>query len=120
MSAPTPPKSSRLLLSLDQAAQIFRTDYGMTEEWIEAWRDQYSKPEQPAAPAPNLLAQNRPLALAKNGGLCVYCSAVADSVDHVIPQSKGGSHDLDNLVPACMTCNRSKKDRLDWKPRGQR
>ena len=33
------------------------------------------------------------------------------TVDHVIPQSKGGTNDIDNLVPCCFSCNAKKKDR---------
>ena len=29
-------------------------------------------------------------------------------LEHVIPRSKGGSHCLANIVPACRSCNRSK------------
>ena len=37
---------------------------------------------------------------------CVYCTRVTKlTQDHIIPLSKGGWHDLDNLVPACARCN---------------
>jgi len=62
----------------------------------------------------NKYAENRPLALQKNNGKCVYCGDPANSVDHIIPRSKGGSDELDNLVPACMDCNRRKKNKLGW------
>lgn len=32
-------------------------------------------------------------------------------IDHLVPESKGGSGDSDNLVLACRTCNRSKHDK---------
>ena len=37
--------------------------------------------------------------------------------DHVIPRSKGGTSDPENLVFACRKCNRGKKDRdpIEWK-----
>lgn len=43
---------------------------------------------------------------------CQYCGAmgVCLEVDHVIPQSKGGSDDDDNLKAACIACNRGKSD----------
>lgn len=42
---------------------------------------------------------------------CVYCGGSANSVDHVIPRSRGGNNDPENLVAACTFCNSSKKDR---------
>lgn len=36
-------------------------------------------------------------------------------VDHVVPISKGGTDDLDNLVTACVSCNLSKYDHV-WEP----
>jgi len=42
-------------------------------------------------------------------GLCAYClSEPATHVDHYIPLKLGGLHALDNLVPACVSCNTSK------------
>lgn len=45
------------------------------------------------------------------GDPCVYCGATATTVDHIIPVSKGGSSDWDNLAPACGSCNSRKNDR---------
>ncbi|WP_242384439.1 HNH endonuclease [Enterococcus faecalis] len=44
---------------------------------------------------------------------CKYCGKIGGilEVDHVIPFSKGGSDELDNLVCACRKCNRQKKDK---------
>lgn len=45
---------------------------------------------------------------------CKYCKVPLElsnsSVDHVIPKCKGGTHDRDNLVLCCLTCNKLKKD----------
>jgi len=41
---------------------------------------------------------------------CAYCGTKGDlQVEHVIPISKGGEHHLGNIVPACATCNYSKR-----------
>jgi 5-methylcytosine-specific restriction endonuclease McrA len=58
---------------------------------------------------------------ARDGGRCVYCSAPATSLDHVVPKSRGGQHSWDNVVSACGRCNHAKADRaiadLGWRLR---
>ena len=45
----------------------------------------------------------------RDGFNCAFCGTYEDlEVDHVIPVSKGGSNDLDNLQLLCKTCNTSK------------
>lgn len=44
------------------------------------------------------------------GQPCYYCGDLAQSVDHMMPSSKGGSNALDNKVPACHRCNQMKGD----------
>ena len=43
---------------------------------------------------------------------CAYCGAKADTVDHVVPRSRGGEHSWENCVAACATCNHRKADRM--------
>ncbi|MCV7314805.1 HNH endonuclease [Mycolicibacillus parakoreensis] len=43
---------------------------------------------------------------------CAYCGSRADTVDHVVPRSRGGAHGWENCVACCSTCNRRKADRL--------
>lgn len=44
--------------------------------------------------------------------VCRYClDAAAQTVDHVIPWSRWGSNDADNLVGCCRECNVHKGDR---------
>lgn len=50
------------------------------------------------------------------GYSCAYClkpeSEVGKmTVDHMTPLSRGGSNDVDNLVPCCRSCNSSKNDK---------
>ena len=44
---------------------------------------------------------------------CAYCEQPTEkpTMDHVVPLIKGGSHTVDNIVPACGPCNREKSDR---------
>jgi hypothetical protein len=42
---------------------------------------------------------------------CFYCDAEAVlTADHLIALSAGGSNDIENVVPACLSCNASKQD----------
>ena len=49
---------------------------------------------------------------ARDGHRCQYCAAPAESIDHVIPRSRGGAHTWDNVVAACRRCNLRKGSRL--------
>ena len=63
-------------------------------------------------------------------GKCIHCNSklvVADdgrslgeaTLEHIIPQTRGGTNDLMNLAVACGRCNREKGKRHDHK-RGER
>jgi hypothetical protein len=51
-------------------------------------------------------------------GYCAYCRCaerlmgVTFEIDHIIPESHGGSTDLENLCLSCPMCNRFKTNRL--------
>ena len=53
--------------------------------------------------------------LKANNFKCSYCGISANEmrieVDHIIPRSKGGTNELNNLTTACWKCNEGK---LDW------
>jgi 5-methylcytosine-specific restriction endonuclease McrA len=55
---------------------------------------------------------NRRAVFLRDGGRCQYCGRKADSIDHVIPRSRGGAHSWENVVAACGRCNSTKRDRL--------
>lgn len=42
---------------------------------------------------------------------CVYCGRVGSVVDHFMPEAMGGTDDVWNLFPACLSCNARKMDR---------
>ena len=50
--------------------------------------------------------------LIRDGYLCQYCGADANTVDHVLPVSKGGTDEPDNLLAACNRCNSSRGNRM--------
>jgi 5-methylcytosine-specific restriction endonuclease McrA len=55
---------------------------------------------------------NRRAVFVRDGHSCQYCGAPADSIDHVVPRSRGGEHVWENVVAACSRCNATKRDRL--------
>ena len=57
-------------------------------------------------------ALNRRAIFARDGSRCQYCTAPAESIDHVVPRSRGGEHTWENVVAACRPCNARKRDRL--------
>ena len=50
------------------------------------------------------------------GKSCIYCGEKSESIDHVLPRSKGGLSITENCVPACLSCNgkKSSKDVFEW------
>ena len=52
---------------------------------------------------------------ARDGYKCVYCGSTEElTIDHVVPQCKGGSTNSSNCVTACRSCNQAKGSmRLD-------
>ena len=59
----------------------------------------------------------------RDGWVCQLCEAPVDpgatahaeraSLDHIVPQSRGGSHDSSNLRMAHVGCNARRRDRVD-------
>ncbi|MFC9895121.1 HNH endonuclease [Nocardia sp. NPDC127579] len=43
---------------------------------------------------------------------CGYCGAKAETIDHVIPRSRGGEHSWENCVASCAPCNHRKADKM--------
>jgi len=51
----------------------------------------------------------------RDGFTCQYCGRkppeVVLEVDHIMPRSKNGSDDMENLITSCFDCNRGKRDK---------
>jgi 5-methylcytosine-specific restriction endonuclease McrA len=54
---------------------------------------------------------SRRAVFARDNHRCAYCGLSADSIDHVLPRSRGGKNVWENVVAACRKCNLSKRDR---------
>lgn len=68
-------------------------------------------PERPPA---NVWKEIRERIFKRDNYTCGYCGEIGKRLecDHVVPVSKGGSHDDENLVTSCFKCNRSKAAKL--------
>lgn len=48
---------------------------------------------------------------ARDNHTCAYCGKEANTVDHIVPRSKGGLSTWENTVASCLRCNHKKRDR---------
>ncbi len=96
---------------------------GMLEEHqgkyrISNWQE-FQSPSNPyGRPALSEWRIIRDRVFARDNHTCQYCGAtdVKLHCDHVVPISRGGTNDDDNLVAACETCNCQKHDKTpeEW------
>ena len=60
-----------------------------------------------------LSQQERQAVLQKTGWCCAYCGVVLGldgfQVDHVVPLRLGGKDEIENMLPACRSCNHYKR-----------
>lgn len=63
------------------------------------------------APRRRSVPVSRRAVFARDEYRCQYCGDRADSIDHVVPRSRGGLDVWDNLAAACRPCNTRKRDR---------
>lgn len=79
------------------------------------WKRHKAHSDRPQA---NIWSAIRSAIFARDDYTCQYCGDRGKKLecDHVVPVSKGGSHDDANLVTACYGCNRSKGSKLmsEW------
>lgn len=83
-----------------------------------AWQPVEWGAREPERPPAHEWRRLREAVFARDDYTCAYCGQRGGRLecDHVVPVSRGGSHDEDNLTTACFTCNRSKRDKLpeEW------
>ena len=56
--------------------------------------------------------RNRKTVLEASAYTCHYCKGPANTADHIIPVSKGGGNELENLLPSCLSCNSTRKNKM--------
>lgn len=63
-------------------------------------------------PYRNRVPLTRGALMRRDNFVCAYCGRRAETIDHVVPRSRGGTHTWENCVASCMRCNHSKGNRL--------
>jgi 5-methylcytosine-specific restriction endonuclease McrA len=63
-------------------------------------------------PYRNRVPLTRAALMRRDNYRCAYCGRRAETIDHVIPRSRGGQHMWENCVASCTICNHHKADRL--------
>ncbi len=100
---------------------VWRDRAMVVEEREETWRSAQESFVVPSvvrlkyyvkAPFRRTVPLTRRAVFGRDANLCQYCGATAESLDHVVPRSRGGAHTWDNVVACCRRCNIKKGNRL--------
>lgn len=103
-----------VVLVLDEKADLLHATR-------ERWHAEHLEVEVPSVvrlrvhvrvPYRRIAPLTRRAVFVRDGHQCQYCGRRAESIDHVVPRSRGGTHSWENVVAACSPCNTSKRDRL--------
>jgi 5-methylcytosine-specific restriction endonuclease McrA len=102
-------KFSKALEYLMSEGKIIERDGYLTSDLVGRWKAFYRK----EAARPPIPTDMRDYVFKRDGQCCVYCGSEEGpfELDHVTPWSRGGDHEVDNLVVSCRSCNRQKADR---------
>lgn len=89
--------------------EFFKREKGRVfSPFLDACIDEYRR----KTPRPAIPLQVQRLVRERDGDVCRYCGGDSGPfhLDHVIPWSRGGEHDEENLVVSCAACNWAKGD----------
>jgi 5-methylcytosine-specific restriction endonuclease McrA len=91
--------------------------YSQTEKYAAKKHRDYARRKRAIVPTRPVTAEDWLEILQQHKHRCHYCrepftEESPATIDHVIPLSKSGLHVKENLVPACRSCNSTKKDKI--------
>lgn len=107
-----PSRRALILVLADKAETV-----EITGRLLHSERNEFAEPSvvrlarYVRVPYPRRRALNRRAVFLRDDHTCQYCGGIAESIDHVIPRSRGGEHTWENVVAACKRCNSLKRDR---------
>lgn len=91
----------------------------LVDDRIASWEEHQVKRAADLRPSAHVWAMLRSFVFERDDFTCQYCGArgVKLECDHVIPVSRGGSNQIENLKTACFSCNRSKRAKTldEWR-----
>ena len=97
----------------DKVKQQNKTWYGDHPEKRKEYTDRFKEKMAKRAEEGFKPLYKREKIYIKYRGKCAYCGASIEfregfEIDHLKPKSRGGTNDIDNLMPACERCNQLK------------
>jgi len=108
-----PSRRALVLVLTDKAETVETTGRVLRSEWREFAEPSVVRLSRYVrVPHPRRRALNRRAVFLRDDHTCQYCGGAAESIDHVVPRSRGGEHSWENVVAACKRCNSQKRDRL--------
>ncbi|MEM9746521.1 MAG: HNH endonuclease [Actinomycetota bacterium] len=111
LSIVSPPRATCLVLA-DKADVLEDDGHVMRSENLAVPRPSVIKLRYMVkVPYVRRTALSRRAIFARDDHRCQYCGSRADSIDHVMPRSRGGPHTWENVAAACRRCNTDKRDR---------
>jgi hypothetical protein len=104
---------------IDRGYQFIKHHVGVKPSSFSLIRYQESISDRvetvPQPPYKPVSMRLRTQVLKRDGHRCVRCGTTTDiCIDHIIPRSKGGLDDLNNLQALCRSCNSRKGDRIEF------
>jgi 5-methylcytosine-specific restriction endonuclease McrA len=103
-----------LVLVLNQKATILA---GAGEGRVRSANDEFELPAVILLQRYVRIPNSRQIPVSRRGVLrrdshrCGYCGKSANTIDHVLPKSRGGADSWENLVACCLRCNNLKSDK---------
>jgi len=103
-----------LVLVLNQKATILA---GAESQFVHSATNQFELPTVILLQRYVRIPNARKVPVSRRGVLrrdlheCGYCGKSANTIDHILPKSRGGQDTWENLVACCLRCNNKKSDK---------
>ena len=101
-----------LLMVCQKADAVHESDQLVRSERLDLFAPSVAKLRYSvAAPFKSRASLHRKSVFARDDYECQYCGRRAECIDHVLPRSRGGTDNWENVTTACLRCNVQKGNR---------